>query len=219
MYVVINGGGKVGSFLAKTLSERGHDVAVIERKEGTLEIIGPELPAAVLIIKGDGCDVRFQEEAGAGHADVFAATTGDDDDNLVSCQIAKTLFHVPRVVARINNPKNESIFHRLGIEAISSTTIISNLIEEEASMGDLVTLRSLKKGKLSLVEVELPTDYCKVCNKSIRELGVPVDCVFVAVIRGDNVLVPRGSTMLHPGDSVIAITSVENEAKLKEALV
>lgn len=219
MYVVINGGGKVGSFLAKTLSERGHDVAVIERKETTIEIISPELPPAILVIKGDGCDVKFQDEAGTAHADVFAATTGDDDDNLVSCQIAKALFNVPRVVARVNNPKNESIFHRMGIEAISSTTIISNLIEEEASMGDLVTLRSLKKGKLSLVEVELPTTYCKVCDKSIRELGLPVDCVFVAVIREDNVLVPRGSTMLHPGDSVIAITSIENEAKLKEALV
>lgn len=218
MYIVINGGGKVGSYLARTLSEKGHDVAMIEKRPQVLGRLGEELPTSVLLVEGDGCDVRFQEEAGVGHADVFAAVTGDDDDNLVSCQLAKVRFDVGRTVARVNSPKNEHIFHALGIEAISSTTVISRLIEEEATIGDIITLYTLKKGQLALIEIDLPADRCVVCNKKVAELDLPPSTVLVAVMRGDEVIVPKGGTVMDAGDRVIAVTALEHEQELKRIL-
>lgn len=218
MYVIISGGGKVGSFLARTLKKRGHDVAMIERREELCKKLAVEC-LGCLIINGDGCDMVFQKDAGVEHADVFAAVTGDDDDNLVACRLAKTAFNVPRTVARVNNPKNERIFHELGIDAVSTTTVIAHIIEEETTIGDVITLLPLKKGKLALVEVELPTDRCKVCNKQIANLGLPEDCVLVSIIRGDDVIIPRGNTMIEPGDTVVALAAAGKEEELKQILI
>ena len=219
MYIVINGGGKVGSYLARTMLESGHDVALIEKRSEVVEKLVGELPEGVLLIHGDGCDAAFQEDAGVGRAEVFVAATGDDDDNLVACQLAKVAFGLPRAVARVNNPKNEHIFNALGIEAISSTTIISRMIEEEATVGDIRTLIALRKGNMAIVEIELPTDRCVVCNKSVSELDLPVDCILVALVRGeDEVVTVHGDTRLQPGDQVIAFTAVEHEKTLKKAL-
>lgn len=218
MYVVINGGGKIASYLARTLLEHGHAVAVIEKRAEVVDKLVAELPGSPLIILGDGCDATFQEDAGTGRADVFVAATGDDDDNLVSCQLAKIAFGVPRTISRVNNPKNERIFNALGIEAISSTTIISRMIEEEATIGDLRTLVSLRQGNMAIVEVELPVDRCVVCNKAVAELDLPTECVLVALIRGEEVITVHGDTELLPGDVVIAFTKVEHEAALKRAL-
>jgi len=218
MFIVINGGGKVASYLARTLLERGHNVALIEKRSEVAEKLVSELPGRPLIILGDGCDVQFQEDAGVGHADVFVAATGDDDDNLVSCQLAKTAFGVPRAVSRVNNPKNQHIFNALGIEAISSTMIIARMIEEESTIGDIRTLASLRKGNMAVVEIELPTDRCVVCNKRVADLNLPVDCVMFALVRGDDVITVHGDTTLEPGDVVVAFTAVEHEAALKRAL-
>jgi trk system potassium uptake protein TrkA len=219
MYIVINGGGKVASHLATLMMEHGHDVAIIERREEIVDKIVAELPSDILVIHGDGCDSTYQEDAGVGRADVFVASTGDDDDNLVACQLAKVAFGVPRTVARVNNPKNERIFNALGIEAISSTTIIARMIEEEATVGDLRTLINLRQGNMAIVEIELPTDRCVVCNKKVAELPLPVDCVLVALVRGeDDVVTVHGDTELMPGDLVIAFTAVEHEMALKKAL-
>jgi trk system potassium uptake protein len=219
MYIVINGGGKVGSYLARTMLESGHDVALIEKRAEIVEKLVSELPGRVLLIHGDGCDAAFQEDAGVGRAEVFVAATGDDDDNLVACQLAKVAFGLPRAIARVNNPKNEHIFNALGIEAISSTTIISRMIEEEATVGDIRTLIALRKGNMAIVEIELPTDRCVVCNKSVSELDLPVDCILVALVRGeDEVVTVHGDTLLQPGDQVIAFTAVEHEKTLKKAL-
>jgi trk system potassium uptake protein len=219
MYIVINGGGKVGSYLARTMLESGHDVALIEKRAEIVEKLVSELPGRVLLIHGDGCDAAFQEDAGVGRAEVFVAATGDDDDNLVACQLAKVAFGLPRAIARVNNPKNEHIFNALGIEAISSTTIISRMIEEEATVGDIRTLIALRKGNMAIVEIELPTDRCVVCNKAVSELDLPVDCILVALVRGDDeVVTVHGDTLLQPGDQVIAFTAVEHEKTLKKAL-
>lgn len=218
MFIVINGGGKVASFLARTLIERGHNVALIEKRSEVAEKLASELPKHPLIILGDGCDVQFQEDAGVGHADVFAAVTGDDDDNLVSCQLAKTAFGVPRAVARVNNPKNQHIFNALGVEAISSTTIIARMIEEESTIGDIHTLASLRKGNMAVVEIELPTDRCVVCDKRVADLHLPIDCVLFAIVRGENVITVHGDTTMQAGDVVVAFTAVEHEAALKRAL-
>jgi len=218
VFIVVNGGGKVASYLAQHLILRGHSVALIEKRSEVAEKLSTELPKHPLIIIGDGCDVSFQEDAGVGHADVFAAVTGDDDDNLVSCQLAKTAFGVPRAVARVNNPKNEHIFNALGIEAISSTTIISRMIEEESTIGDIRTLATLRKGNMAVVEIELPTDRCVVCDKRVADLKLPVDCVLFAIVRSEEVMTVHGDTTLQAGDVIMAFTNVEHEATLKRAL-
>ncbi|MDH4139253.1 MAG: TrkA family potassium uptake protein [Coriobacteriia bacterium] len=218
MYIVVNGGGKVGSHLAQIMAQSGHDVAIIEKRDDVVEKLVTELGGHALVIHGDGCDASYQEDAGMARSDVFVAATGDDDDNLVACQLAKVAFGVPRTVARVNNPKNERIFNTLGIEAISSTTIIARMIEEEATVGDIRTLISLRKGNMSIVEIELPSDRCVVCNKRVAELPLPVDCVLVAIIRGEDIVTVHGDTELLAGDVVIAFTSVEHERDLKKAL-
>ena len=218
MKIVVNGGGKVGSFLAAAMVKNDHRVTLIERRREVTQKVALEVPGA-LIILGDGCDVRFQEDAGVADAQVFVSVTGDDDDNLVACQIAQGVFSVPRVIARVNNPKNEEIFTALGIEAVSSTTIISRLIEEEISIGDIVTLQTLKKGKLALVEVDLPATGCASVGVMIKDLDLPEDCVLVAVIRNDDVMIPRGETVLECGDDIIALTSVTKEKALKKRLI
>jgi len=219
VYIVINGGGKVASYLAKTMLDSGHRVALIEKRANVAERLVAELPKGALVIVGDGCDAQFQEDAGAARADVFIAATGDDDDNLVACQLVKVAFGTPRVLARVNNPKNERIFNALGIEAIFSTSIISRMIEEEATIGDIRTLMALRRGKMAIVEIELPTDRCVVCDKEVSSLNLPEDCVLMAIIRSeDNVVPVRGDTKLQPGDTVIAFTAVERERALKKAL-
>jgi trk system potassium uptake protein TrkA len=217
MYVVISGGGKVGSYLARNLLNKGQRVAIIEKRSEVLDKLEEELPTEVLLIEGDGCDVKYQEDAGVGHADIFAAVTGNDDDNLVSCQLARVRFSVKRVIARINSPKNEHIFHALGIEGISSTTIISRLIEEEATIGDMIGLHTLKKG-ISLVEIDLPDDRCLAINKKVRDLNLPEGCVLVAIVRRDKVIVPKGDTMIEMGDQILAVTVLEKEAEFRRIL-
>jgi trk system potassium uptake protein TrkA len=219
VYIVVNGGGKVGSYLARTLVDAGHDVAVIEKRLDVVEKLVAELPRRALIIHGDGCDASFQEDAGMSRAEVFASVTGDDDDNLVACQLAKVAFGIPRAISRVNNPKNEHIFNALGIEAISSTTIISRMVEEEATVGDIRTLTTLRKGNMAIIEIELPEDRCVVCNKPVSDLTLPPNCVLVAVIREDDTIeTVHGGTMMGPGDTVIAFTSIDSERRLKKLL-
>ena len=218
MYIVISGGGKVGSYLAHNLIKKGHGVAIIEKRSGVLEKLAEELPTEILLIEGDGCDVKYQEDAGVGHADILAAVTGDDDDNLVSCQLARARFAVKRTVARINSPKNEHIFHALGIEGISSTTIISRLIEEEATIGDIIRLQTLKKGQISLVEIDLPKSDCFACNRKVYELNLPEGSVIAAVVRGDRVIVPKGDTVMETGDRVLAVTVLGKEEEVRRIL-
>ena len=218
MYIIVHGGGKVGSFLAQTLKKHGHDVAIIERREEICKKLADEIPGA-LVILGDGCDVVSQKDAGVERAQVFASVTGDDDDNLVACRLAQVAFNVPRAIARVNSPKNERIFLELGIDAISTTTVIAHMVEEESTIGDAFTLLPLKKGKLSLIEVNMPADRCKVCNKKIVDLDLPQDCVLVSIIRGEEVVIPRGDTSLESGDTVIALTVAGKEEQLKNILV
>ena len=151
MYVIIVGGGRIGRYIAKDMSEKGHDVTVIERRAERCEQLVAETD--VLVIEGDAGDVRYLEQAHVDRADVFVATTHEDDDNLVSCQLAKIEFGIKRAISRVNTPKNVEIFEKLGIEAVSSTRLISELLENEFSVGELVRLNSLRGGKVSLVEV------------------------------------------------------------------
>lgn len=217
MYIVIVGGGKVGRFLSKRLIEDKHTVVVIEKDQSMCEEIAKDLDT--LIINGDGCDLQFLEQAGIERADVVAAVTGDDEDNLVICQLAKEKFHVHRAVAKVNDPKNEHTFSQLGVDVpVDATAIIAKIIEEEVSFADFVNLLSFKRGKLAIVRVDLPED-SPVVNKSLEAIKLPPDSVFVSIIRGEDVIVPKGNTVLKPQDDIIALTLIENEQQLLNVLL
>lgn len=217
MYILIVGVGKVGYFLAKRLCKNKHTVSIVDKDRAVCEEIAKELE--VLAIHGDGCDPRILEEAGVSRADVVAAVTGDDEDNLVICQLAKEKFHVQRTVGRVNNPDNEFTFAELGVGVpIDSTKIIAKIIEEEVSFSDFVNLMSFKRGKLAIVRVDLPED-SPIINKEVRNVQLPQDSVLVSIVRGEEVIVPKGDTVLKSGDDVIALTLIGNEPQLLDLLV
>ncbi|MDD4899792.1 MAG: NAD-binding protein [Candidatus Omnitrophica bacterium] len=217
MYIIIVGSGKVGFFLAKRLCAGKHTVSIVEKDKGVCEEIAKEIEA--LVINGDGCDPRILEEAGAERADVLAAVTGDDEDNLIICQLAKEKFSIQRTVGRVNNPDNEHTFSELGIDVpVDSTKIIAKIIEEEVSFSDFVNLMSFKRGKLAIVRIDLPKD-SPIIEKTVQEVSWPTDSALVSIVRQDEVIVPKGTTVLKAGDDVIAITLVGNEPQLLNLLV
>ena len=218
MFVAINGGGEVGSFLARTLRGKGHSVSVIDDRPEVIGRLADELSTDILIVEGDGCDVRALEDAGAYRADVFASVTVRDEENLVSCQLARLNFGVRRVVARVNSPRNEDAFHALGIEAISSTTVIGQLIEEQLTVGDIIRLYTLQKGRLGLLEVEVPPGAPAADGRTIAELDLPDDIVLVSLLRDEKLLIPRGKTALRAGDRVMAVTRLGRETELARHL-
>jgi len=216
MYIIIIGAGKVGYFLAKRLTEGKHIVSIIDKNKVVCEDTARDIEA--LVINGDGCDPRILEEAGISRADVVAAVTGDDEDNLIICQLAKERFSVQRTVGRVNNPDNEHTFSELGIDIpVDSTKIIAKIIEEEVSFSDFVTLMSFKRGKLAIVRVDLPQD-SPVINKEVKDIVLPENSVLVSILRKDDVIVPKGNTILQPGDDVVALTLIGNEPQLLSLL-
>ncbi|MGH3666584.1 MAG: potassium channel family protein, partial [Egibacteraceae bacterium] len=138
MYAVLAGGGKVGRYIAIDLLADGHDVTIIEPVAGRCDELLRDYE--LLVIRGDATDVRYLEEARTQRADVFVGTTGNDDANFVACQLARNSFNVPRVISRVNKPRNEELFSRLAIEAVSTTSLISRLIREQVTVGDLIHL-------------------------------------------------------------------------------
>ncbi|MEW6618511.1 MAG: NAD-binding protein [bacterium] len=213
MYIVIVGGGKIGYQLAKTLCQDKHQVALIEKDTNICSEIAEELEN-VLTIEGDGCEAHYLEDAGIEKADVVAAVTGDDEDNIVVCQLAKEYFNVPRTVARVNDPKNEQIFNDLGVDVpINSTAIIARIIEEETSLEDFINLMTVQKGKLAIVRVDL-MDNSPVINKPIEKIKLPSNSVIASIVRGEDLIIPNGKTKLEKGDDIIALTTIENEQAL-----
>ena len=219
MYVVLVGGGKIGRYIAKDLESKRHEVTIIERHPGRCEDLVAE--TNVLVIEGDAGDVRYLEQAHLDRADVFVATTHEDDDNLVACQLAKVEFGVKRAISRVNTPKNVEIFEKLGIEAVSSTRLISELLENEFSVGELIHLYSLKGGRVSLVEVRIPDAGSPGAPEPrvVQDLKLPYESVLVALFRDEATVIPRGETDLLPGDEVVALTTPEFEDELRRVLV
>lgn len=208
MYVVIAGGGKIGQYLAGVLLGDGNDVAIIEKEAAIAKHLSEELRGSILIINGDGCETTVQESAGVHRADVFVAITGRDEDNLAACEIADRLYKVPRCVARVNSPKNLRIFRRLGIECISSTSLIARMIQEEATVGSMTVAVSLTNDDLALESVMTPRAFKK--NDSERGISaLDLDDHFedgirlVAVNRGGDIEVVGSETRILPGDHVI----------------
>ncbi len=217
MYVVVAGGGKVGFYLAKTLINEGHEVLVIERDRKKSDTINEELGSVVL--RGDACEASILSDAGVNRADVVVAVTGDDEDNLVICQMAKRKFNVPRTIARINNPKNEQIFRLLGIDAtVSSTDVIMQQIEQELPAQALVHLRVLRDADLELVEADV-SPRSAVAGKRLQEITLPADTLVLVVIRDGKTSVATPDTALKAGDRLIALTRAQKEGELRSLLL
>lgn len=205
MFVIIVGGGNTGSHLANMLLEGKHTVKVIEERPTLLDKLRSELPAET-IISGDGSSPTVLEQAGIKKALVLAAVTGSDETNLVITSLARFEFNVPRIIARVNNPKNAWLFTQdMGVDvALNQADILAHLVAEEMSLGDMMTLLKLKKGEYSLVEEKVfPTALA--CGKPIREIDLPEECNIVAVIRNHQLIIPHGNTVLEPNDEVLAL--------------
>src|SRR3989441_632217 len=214
MYAIVVGGGKVGYYLAKELVDEGHEVLVIEQDTAKCERIAEEL--GDIVLKGDGCEAATMEKAGFGRADMVITVTGDDEDNLVSCQVAKAKFNVPRTIARINNPKNEAIFKRLGIDTtVSATGAILAQIEQELPTHRLIPLLTLRGGGLEIVGLKVPPT-SGVIGKRVGELLLPQQSLIALIIATDGTpRVPGSETVIHSEDEILAVTRLETENALR----
>lgn len=218
MFVLIVGGGNTGSYLAKILLEAGHTVRVIEERPAVLEKLKDEIPEES-VAAGDGSSPAILEAAGVREADVLAAVTGSDETNLVITSLGRFEFNTPRVIARVNNPKNAWLFTpEMGVDAaLNQAEILGRLVAEEMSLGDMMTLLKLRRGEYSLVEEKIHPDSPAV-NKSLRELGLPDQCVIAAVIRKSQLLIPRGDMVFEPADEVLALVHASQVGQLAALL-
>ena len=217
MLVAIAGAGNVGLFIANELVDSGNEVLLIEN---ALEVV-KRIPArdGITVVAADVCEVSSLKEAGLERCDVLVAATGDDEDNLVASLLAKQEFAVPRVIARVNHPKNHWLFNESwGVDiSVSTPHLITALVGEAVSVGRLVRLFQLEGGAVSLVEVTLADD-APVAQQAVRDVDIPRDATIVAVIRDSHVIMPRGDTLLLPGDEVLALVTNEAEDQLRTML-
>jgi trk system potassium uptake protein TrkA len=218
MFVLIVGGGKTGSQLAANLIKEGHTLRVIEDRANVLEQLRLELPEQV-VFAGDGSSPDVLEAAEIGHAQVLAAVTGDDEANLVITTLARFEFHVPRVIARVNNPKNAWLFTpEMGVDvALNQADILARLIAEEMSLGDMMTLLKLRKGEYSVVEEKVHPASLAV-GRMLGELHMPDECTIAAIIRKGRLVIPHGDTVLQPADEVLAVVHASQVGALAETL-
>lgn len=218
MYILIVGGGKVGYYLARSLVNEGHEILLIEKDAKKCNRIAEELGSVVM--RGDGCEASTLADAGTERADIVVAVTGDDEDNLVICQVAKKRFGAGRTIARINNPKNEEVFRRLGIDVtISSTNVILEHIEHELPTRNLVHLMSFRnRTGLEVVELRIPPA-SPVIGRRLRDIDLPPDSVVALVVNeGLGAQVPTADTTIRAGDEVVAVTQPDREIALRRAL-
>jgi trk system potassium uptake protein TrkA len=219
MKVVVTGGGAVGRHLSADLAARGHQVTLIRQHKPTVEDLRDGLEG-VTVELGDACEPWVLEAADLSAAEVVVAATGDDEDNLVTALLAKQEFGVPRVLARVNHPKNEWLFtEQWGVDqAVSPPHILTAMVEEAVTTGDLVRLLKLEGGRISIVELKL-TDESPATGLPLYELRLPTDAVLVAILREGHVLIPQPETVLAAEDELVALSGPETEQALRSALV
>jgi len=218
--IVVTGAGKIGRHLANDLQERGHEVTLVEQDSGEMERARGEAVEGLTLVLGDACEPWVLDAAELRTCDVVVAATGDDEDNLVTSLLAKQEYGVPRVIARVNHPNNEWLFtEQWGVDvAVSPPHVLTALVEEAVTTGDLVRLLKLEGGEVSLVEVKL-TESSHMVGRPLYELRLPQDAAVVAVLRGGHVVIPQPETQLAAGDEVIAIATPENEDQIRTALM
>lgn len=218
MFVVIVGGGRTGSQLARLLILHNHEVHVIEEREDILTHLHKEIPTE-LIHEGNPVYPQVLENAGIRKADVLAAVTSSDDRNLLVCHLARSMFNVNRTIARVNNPGHAWLFNQtFHVDVtINPAGIIASLISEQMSMGDMMTIAKLYRGNYSLVEEKIPEN-ARAIGLAIKDLGLTEQCVIAGIIRDGELIVPRGLTVLEAGDEVLAVTDSEGASHLADLL-
>ena len=218
MYMILVGGGNVGLNLAKRLKQQGHEVLVLEKDTRQADRIA-NLIGEENVMVGDGCEMITQKDAGFGRADVVVAVTGEDEDNLVTCQMAKVVWNVDKVLARVNDPDHEDIFRKIGIdETVSATGIIFALLEQQISPDVVLPIGALARGNLEVVEVELGSR-SPVVGQIVRELKLPPQTNLIWVLRGDQGLAVSGDTQLQQGDMVVAVVPRDHADELRDTFV
>jgi trk system potassium uptake protein TrkA len=213
MYIIIGGGGDVGYYLTRNLLNRGHEVLLLEKNAARAQALAEDLGQSV--VRGDACEARTMEEAGANRADVVIAVTGEDEDNLVICQMAKKRFSVGRAIARLNNPKHEELFQKLGIDVtISPTKAILSLIESELGGPHFVLLMTLKKAGVEIVELSIPA-ISPVVGKQLSQINLPRKATISVIIRNGEPIIPTADTVLQAEDDIFALVNREGEDELR----
>lgn len=218
MFVIIAGGGRTGSQLALVLLSSDHQVLVVEHRREMLNRLHQELPTEA-IYEGNPTDPAVLEHAGIRNANVVAALMSDDTANLALCFLAREMFGVPRTIARVNNPRNAWLFNgEFHVDvALNQANVFASLIQEEMSMGDMMTLLKLRRGRYSLVEEKVPPG-AKAIGVALKDLGLPDECVIAAIIRDGKITLPRGDTTFQKDDEVLAVTDPEGARKLAALL-
>ncbi len=216
MKVIIVGGGQVGSYLASLLISNGHEIKLIEHREKTYGKLLKELPAEVLI-NGNGSDPVILEQAGIARADVVAAVSAADEINLVVSTLAKMEFGVPRVVARVNNPKNAWLYNNgMGVDiGINQADLMAHFVVEEMDLQDMFTLMKLKRGDYSIVQMKVGHS-AKAAGQTVKDLSIPKKTVLIAITRNETLIIPKGDSRILAGDDILALTDEASRAELKE---
>ncbi|MCF7875230.1 MAG: TrkA family potassium uptake protein [Candidatus Omnitrophica bacterium] len=218
MYIVIAGAGRLGLILAKRLTEDKHQVCLIDKSQRLCGLLARELDK-VMIICGDATYPEILREAQIEKADVSVAATSGDEDNIIISYLAKELFGIKRTVSRVNDPKHIPLYKYMKVDnPVDSTSIIARVVEEEASFSDVMNLLSIKKGRLSIVRVDIPEN-SPVANKSLKDIKLPANSVLISILRGPEIVIPSGSTSILPGDEIIAATLIDSEADLTKSLI
>lgn len=212
MRIVIIGGGKIGYFLTRNMLDRNNEVKLIEKNKARCMWLANQLDAEVIC--GDGTEIEVLASAGIGRADCFIAVTGRDQDNLVASQLAKKKFMVKQVIARANNPRNVESLKKLGVEnAVSSTEIITQMIEREVASAGLHLLTMLNKGQAAICSITLPKR-TRFNGMPLRDIQMPKSSLIVSLLRDEQLIIPQGDTRIYAGDEVIAICNSENQQEL-----
>jgi trk system potassium uptake protein len=217
MFIMVVGAGRVGYYLTKELLSAGHEVVLLEKDPGRAAQVAGELGSVV--INFDGCEGTHLAASGANRANIVAAVTGDDEDNLVICQMAKHHFNVPRTIARVDNPKNGELFRQLGVdEVISTTRMVLGAVEQDIPVHELIHLAQLEHGDLEVVEAQIVVDSPAV-GQVARQVSLPDGCMLIAIIRDEVASVIRSDTVLMAGDKVVAISKTDCQEEVQRILI
>lgn len=216
MVIVIVGGGKLGFDLAQTMMERRYDVRLVEKNKSKCMELANRLDAEVIC--GDGTEIEILEEAGTKNCDSFIAVTGSDQDNLVATQLAKREFGAKKVIVRANNPENMEALRTLGTDiVVSSTEIITRLIEQEVDVAEMHMLATLNKGKASICTMVLPEN--SICHgRALKDITMPKGSLIISVLRDDAMMIPNGDTVFYAGDEVVAVCENSSRKQLMRLL-
>lgn len=215
MFIIIVGGGKVGLYLVKHFMEQGHRVLLVEEDWEKVKEVRKKY--GVEVVWGNGTEETVLEEAGIEDCDALVAVTEDDQDNLVICQLAERKYNIAKTYTRVNTPGNEKLFSWLGVNvAVSSASILAAMVEDDLSFNDFRNLLIKDQDKLKLIRMTVKGNSPSI-NKKIKDIKLPTEAVLVAILRGDNSLVPRGNTRLAENDVILALTRPELEEEMKKA--